>query len=230
MPFSGRSWREAARCSATRRRNSLPRHQRPLVLVSRLRRDAERRRGPARGQQPQGQQPERDRAGVAERPAGFVGRVAAFGAWDVLPFILSVERSKLPVGDGFPPVPNPATDRDAPSTTWPPTCADLGRRAARRAHHARRDRMPAHAPARVLYVLLGETDEWAHEPRYDLYLDAAYRPTGSSAGCGRWPSRCRTTRAGRRWSSRSITVAGPPPATGPITGGRSLRPSARGLR
>ena len=26
---------------------------------------------------------------------------------------------------------------------------------------------------RVLYVLLGETDEWAHEPRYDLYLDAA---------------------------------------------------------
>ena len=28
---------------------------------------------------------------------------------------------------------------------------------------------------RVLYVLLGETDEWAHETRYDLYLDAAFR-------------------------------------------------------
>jgi hypothetical protein len=28
---------------------------------------------------------------------------------------------------------------------------------------------------RVLYVLLGETDEWAHEGRYDLYLDAASR-------------------------------------------------------
>jgi hypothetical protein len=27
----------------------------------------------------------------------------------------------------------------------------------------------------VLYVMLGETDEWAHEGRYDLYLDAASR-------------------------------------------------------
>ena len=28
---------------------------------------------------------------------------------------------------------------------------------------------------RVLYVMLGETDEWAHGRRYDLYLDAARR-------------------------------------------------------
>ena len=28
---------------------------------------------------------------------------------------------------------------------------------------------------RVLYVMLGETDEWAHGRRYDLYLDAAQR-------------------------------------------------------
>lgn len=28
---------------------------------------------------------------------------------------------------------------------------------------------------RVLYVMLGEGDEWAHEGRYDLYLDAAQR-------------------------------------------------------
>jgi hypothetical protein len=27
----------------------------------------------------------------------------------------------------------------------------------------------------VLYVMLGETDEWAHGRRYDLYLDAAAR-------------------------------------------------------
>ena len=31
-----------------------------------------------------------------------------------------------------------------------------------------------HRP-RVLYVMLGETDEWAHGRRYDLYLDAAWR-------------------------------------------------------
>ena len=28
---------------------------------------------------------------------------------------------------------------------------------------------------RVFYVMLGETDEWAHGRRYDLYLDAAWR-------------------------------------------------------
>jgi arylsulfatase A-like enzyme len=28
---------------------------------------------------------------------------------------------------------------------------------------------------RVLYVALGETDDWAHDGRYDQYLDAAYR-------------------------------------------------------
>jgi arylsulfatase A-like enzyme len=28
---------------------------------------------------------------------------------------------------------------------------------------------------RVLYLMLGEGDEWAHEERYDLYLDAAHR-------------------------------------------------------
>jgi hypothetical protein len=28
---------------------------------------------------------------------------------------------------------------------------------------------------RVLYIMLGETDEWAHDQRYDLYLDAAWR-------------------------------------------------------
>ena len=28
---------------------------------------------------------------------------------------------------------------------------------------------------RVLYVSLGETDDWAHEGRYDLYLDSAQR-------------------------------------------------------
>ena len=28
---------------------------------------------------------------------------------------------------------------------------------------------------RVLYVMLGEGDEWAHQGRYDLYLDATFR-------------------------------------------------------
>src|SRR5580765_1396192 len=36
---------------------------------------------------------------------GFKGRVAAFGAWDVLPSILNSDRSHIPVGAAFSPVP-----------------------------------------------------------------------------------------------------------------------------
>jgi hypothetical protein len=107
---------------------------------------------------------------------GFGGRVAAFGAWDVLPFILNVERSKLAVGDGYPPVPRPQTDRERAindlADDLPPIWegAPLDAPIMHAALECLRTRKP-----RVLYVLLGETDEWAHEPRYDLYLDAAYR-------------------------------------------------------
>jgi len=107
---------------------------------------------------------------------GFRGRVAAFGTWDVLPFIVNVGRSRLPVGDDVRPVPLPKTDRqraindlaaDLPPY-WPGVPFDAP------IMHAAIESLRTEKP-RVLYVMLGETDEWAHEGRYDLYLDAAFR-------------------------------------------------------
>ena len=110
-----------------------------------------------------------------QRP-GFEGRVAAFGTWDVLPFIVNVGRSRLPVGDDVKPVPVPKTDRERAINDlaadlppyWPGVPFDAPIMHA--AMEAVRTRQP-----RVLYVMLGETDEWAHDGRYDLYLDAAFR-------------------------------------------------------
>jgi hypothetical protein len=107
---------------------------------------------------------------------GFQGRVAAFGTWDVLPFILNVTRSKLPVGDPAQPVPMPKTDRERAINDlaadlppyWPGVPFDAP------IMHAALESLRTRQP-RVLYVMLGETDEWAHEGRYDLYLDAAFR-------------------------------------------------------
>jgi type I phosphodiesterase/nucleotide pyrophosphatase len=105
----------------------------------------------------------------------FKDRVHAVGDWDVLPFILNVERSHLPVGS-MRPVPLPGTDReraindladDLPGY-WNGVLFDAPVMQA--ALEALRSRHP-----RVLYVMLGETDEWAHEGRYDMYLDAAFR-------------------------------------------------------
>src|SRR5687767_637671 len=107
---------------------------------------------------------------------GFTGRVAAFGSWDVLPSILNSARSGIPVGSGFSPVPSARTDRerainqlalDLPAYwSYGPFDAPIV--------YAALESLRTLRP-RVLYVMLGEGDEWAHAGRYDLYLDATLR-------------------------------------------------------
>lgn len=106
---------------------------------------------------------------------GFAGRVHAVGDWDVLPSILNVGRSHLPVGS-MQPVPDPRSDRERAINDltadlppyWNGVIFDAPVMQA--ALEALKTRHP-----RVLYVMLGETDEWAHGGRYDLYLDSAFR-------------------------------------------------------
>ncbi len=112
---------------------------------------------------------------LSQRP-GFEGRVAAFGSWDVLPFILAVERSGLPANGDGPPVGHPRTDRERLLNEF---AADLpvywgGARFDAPTMQGALEYLKTRQP-RVLYVMLGETDEWAHGRRYDLYLDAAHR-------------------------------------------------------
>jgi hypothetical protein len=106
----------------------------------------------------------------------FRGKVAAFGAWDVLPSILNTGRSGIPVGTGFVPVPAPTTDRERAinelATDLPRLWGygTLDAPIVYAAVEALRTSQP-----RVLYIMLGEGDEWAHESKYDLYLDSTYR-------------------------------------------------------
>ena len=107
---------------------------------------------------------------------GFQGRVAAYGSWDVLPFILNTNRSHVTVGSGFTPVPQPKTDRERAINELAadlPLYWDYGPPDAPIVYAAL-ERLRTDKP-RVLYILLGEGDEWAHAGRYDLYLDATIR-------------------------------------------------------
>jgi hypothetical protein len=107
---------------------------------------------------------------------GFAGRVSAFGSWDVLPFILNTERSHLPVGSGFTPVPSPKSAREREINELAkdlPVYWDYGTFDAP-ILYAALDALKTRKP-RVLYLMLGEGDEWAHEDRYDRYLDATKR-------------------------------------------------------
>lgn len=105
----------------------------------------------------------------------FRGKVEAVCTWDVFPFIFRVRQSGLPVHAGWVPLKgDPLTDRERTVNDmlemmpryWPDNCFDVFTMEAARSAITRRK-------PRVLFVGLGETDEWGHGRRYDLYLDAA---------------------------------------------------------
>jgi hypothetical protein len=110
------------------------------------------------------------------RRPGFSTRVAAFGSWELLPYILNVGRSHLPANGEGAPITNPRSEADRLLNDlaadippyWGATRFDAPTMAGA-LECLKRDR------PRVLYVMLGETDEWGHERRYDLYLDAMWR-------------------------------------------------------
>lgn len=110
------------------------------------------------------------------RRPGFQGAVAAFGSWDVLPFILDTTRSHLFVNGDGPPVTQPRSELERTlndfAAALPPYWGNVRFDAVtmQGALHHLKTRKP-----RVLYVLLGDTDEWAHQRRYDLHLDAVHR-------------------------------------------------------
>jgi hypothetical protein len=112
---------------------------------------------------------------------GFSGKVAAFGAWDVFPFIFNADRCGFPVDGGNVPFePDPSLGRVTPRIAllnrlrvetparWSGAHFDS------LVFHTALEWMKENKP-RVMFVGLGETDEWGHEGRYADYLDAARR-------------------------------------------------------
>ncbi len=111
------------------------------------------------------------------RRPGFEGRVAAVATWDVFPSIINRERSGVYVHAGITPIPGGDLTpnekmlnekiRDTVAL-WPDNQIDsITLEVA--TEYLKRKR------PRVLFIGLGETDEWGHGRRYDHYLDAAYR-------------------------------------------------------
>ncbi len=105
------------------------------------------------------------------------GHVAAFGSWDVFPFIINEPRSGIPVNAGF----EKATGenltvkeqflnelQDQIPSPWNSVRLD-----AFTHHYALEYLHKAHP--KVLFISYGETDDFAHDGRYDHYLHAAHR-------------------------------------------------------
>ncbi|MBL7724380.1 MAG: sulfatase-like hydrolase/transferase [Chitinophagaceae bacterium] len=106
------------------------------------------------------------------RPS-FAGKVAAFSSWDVFPYILNTKRNNLPVNSGYNNIEEGTTYQQLINTVQQEVIYDKKpTRYDQLTFLTAKEYLQQHNP-RVLYLGLGETDEFAHEGRYDLYLQQA---------------------------------------------------------
>jgi hypothetical protein len=111
------------------------------------------------------------------RKPRFEGKIAAFGAWDVFPYIFNRERCGFYINAGYEPM------LEGEITPKVELLNELKQEVPRHfpnepfdalTFHTAREYFRLHEP-RVFYLSLGESDEWAHEGRYDEYLLSAHR-------------------------------------------------------
>jgi len=105
----------------------------------------------------------------------FAGRVAVVAGWDAFPRIFNRERSRLPMRVGWEtPFPNPRTPREGFLDTM---YATITREFSDMPWDALLQQTlleyVGQSHPRLLFVGFGETDEWAHNGRYDLVLQSA---------------------------------------------------------
>jgi hypothetical protein len=161
---------------------------------------------------------------VVHEHKDFRGKVAAFASWDVFPFIVNEERSEIPVNAGF----ESANGRDVSAregflnelqpqvhSPWPTVRLDAF------THNYALEYLKRKRP-RLLYIAYGETDDFAHDQKYDFYLRAARRTDGFLRDLWTWVQsdeqyRDRTTLIvttdhgrglGDRWSDHGKDVPG----------------------
>jgi len=103
------------------------------------------------------------------------GKVAAFGSWDVFPYIINEERSGVPVNAGFEAATGNLNEREKflneiqeqiPSP-WGSVRFDAF------THHYALEYMKKEHP-KLVYISYGETDDFAHDGDYQAYLKSAH--------------------------------------------------------
>src|SRR5262249_8017478 len=114
------------------------------------------------------------------RIPAYRGKIAAFGAWDTFRAIFNADRAGFLVNDGYDPL---TAGRMSPrmellnelKAESPRDWADEPIDAL--AFHTALEYLRQQQP-RIVFLSLGETDEWAHAGKYAEYLRSAHRVDG----------------------------------------------------
>jgi Metalloenzyme superfamily len=113
--------------------------------------------------------------------------VAAFTSWDVFPFIFNTDRNHLVVNSGY-------ENRKEEGSKQQKLINEIQTGSVNEKTATRFDQLTfltareyiqKHKP-RVVFIGLGETDETAHDGRYDLYLEKANQADKMIAGLWHW--------------------------------------------
>jgi hypothetical protein len=105
----------------------------------------------------------------------FQNKVVALSSWDVFPFILSKDRAMLPVNSGYTPIANAVSFTEKAFNQVQDEIAGEEKTKTRLdqlTFVAAKDYILKNKP-RIMLLGLGETDEYAHDGRYDGYLQHA---------------------------------------------------------
>lgn len=101
----------------------------------------------------------------------YKGKIAAFGSWDVFPFIVNDKRSGVPVNAGYMKAIGDLSEREqflneiqrqAP-VIWESVRLDVF------THHFAKEYIKKNHPE-LVYISYGETDDFAHAGLFDLYI------------------------------------------------------------
>ena len=105
----------------------------------------------------------------------FQNKVVALSSWDVFPFILNGDRAALPMNSGYAPITNASSFTQKAFNKVQDEVAGEEKTKTRLdqlTFVAAKDYILKNKP-RVMLLGLGETDEYAHDGRYDGYLQHA---------------------------------------------------------
>jgi hypothetical protein len=155
----------------------------------------------------------------------FKGKVVAFTSWDVFPYILNEERNGLLVNSGYENMQgdNLTSAQQVINVVQTDAVNYKGEtRYDQLTFLTAKEYVQQHQP-RVVFIGLGETDEYAHRGRYDLYLEQANKIDRMIAELWHWiqttpgykdnSSILITTDHGRgsrdsKWTSHSAFIGG----------------------
>lgn len=105
----------------------------------------------------------------------YAGKVAAFSSWDVMPYIINENRSQLPVNSGYEML---AEGDDTLNILINEVQKNIMHKSSTRQDlltYASALNYIEQQHPKVLFLGLGETDEFAHLGRYDQYLQKAHQ-------------------------------------------------------